>query len=71
MAASFPWRVHCAPDGTAVALGHAVREFSKPKRIPSRSKAAQHVAVLVACLGGGKRRQGKGGHARIDDGRHG
>ena len=71
MAASFPWRVHCAPDGTAVALGHAVAKFRNPKRIPCRTKAPQHIAMLVTCLDGGKRRQGKGGHARIDDGRHG
>ena len=30
--------------------------------------APQHVAVLVARLGGGERRQGERGHARVHDG---
>jgi hypothetical protein len=46
----FAWCVHRAPDGTAVALGHAVAKFRNPKRIPRRAKAPQHVAVLVASL---------------------
>jgi hypothetical protein len=35
----FAGGVHRTPDGAAVALCHAVREFSKPKRIPRRTKA--------------------------------
>jgi hypothetical protein len=64
-------RVHRTPDGAAVALGHAVGKLRNPKRIPRRSKASQHVAVLVARLGGGKCRQGEDRHARVHDGRDG
>ena len=44
--------VHRAPDGAAVPFRHAVGKLRNPKRIPRRSKAAEHVAVLVARLGG-------------------
>ena len=55
----FARRVHGPPDGTAVALCHGVGEFRNPKRIPRHSKAAEHIAVLIACLGSGKCRQGE------------
>ena len=58
-------RVHRPPDGAAVSLRHAVGEFRNPKRIPRRTKAAQHVAMLVARLGGSKRWQGERRHARF------
>jgi hypothetical protein len=32
-------RVHRAPDGAAVALGQAVREFRNPKRVTCRASA--------------------------------
>ncbi len=41
-----PRCVHRTPYGAAVSLGHAVREFRNPKRIPRRAMAPQHVAVL-------------------------
>jgi hypothetical protein len=34
------------PKGPAIAFGEAVAQFSHPKRIPRRTTAAQHVAVL-------------------------
>ena len=58
-------------DGAAVSLGHGVAKFRNPERIPRRTKAAQHIAVLVARLAGGKRRQGEGCDARVHDGRTG
>jgi hypothetical protein len=48
---------------------YGIAKFRNPKRVTCSAKAPQHVAVLVACLGDGKRRQGKGGHAWIHDGR--
>jgi len=50
----FAGGVRRTPDGAAVALGHAVGELRHPKRIPRRTKASQHVAMLVARLGGGE-----------------
>ena len=41
-----PRCVHRTPDGAAVSLRHAVGEFRNPERIPRRTKAPQHVAVL-------------------------
>ena len=61
----FAGGVHRTPDGAAVALGHGVREFGDPKRIPRDAKVPQHIAVLVARLGSGKRWQGEGRHARV------
>ena len=46
-----PRHVHRTPDGAAVALGHAVAKLRNPKRIPRRTKAAQHVSMLDARLG--------------------
>ena len=66
-----PWRVLCPPDGAAVALGHAVAKFRNPKRIPRHAKAAQHVAMLVAGLGSGKRWRSERRHARVHNGRDG
>ena len=65
-----PWRFHGPPDGAAIPLGHAVGEFRNPQRIPRRAKAAQHVAVLITCLGGRKRRQVECRHARVHDGQY-
>jgi hypothetical protein len=45
----FPWRVHCAPDGAAVALRHAVGDFSDRKRVTCSAKPAQRVAILTRC----------------------
>jgi len=47
----FPWRVHSAPDGAAVALGHGVREFRNPKRVTcsvSAVESAQSLQKLFA-----------------------
>jgi len=59
-----PWGVHGTPDGAAV-------QFRHPKRIPCRTKAAEHLAVLVAGLGCGKHWWSERRHARVHDGRDG
>jgi hypothetical protein len=46
----------------------AIPKLRNPERISRCTKAAQHVAVLDARLGCGKRRQGEGCHARVHDG---
>ncbi len=46
-----PWRIHCAPNGPAIAPSKTIAKFSDPKRIASRTKPAQQVAVLIARLG--------------------
>ena len=61
----FAGGVHRTPDGAAVPLGHAVGDFRNPKRIPRHAKAAEHIAVLVARLCGGKCWEGEGRHARL------
>ncbi len=61
----FARRVHCPPDGAAVPLRQAVREFSDPKRIPRRAKSAEHVSMLIARLGNRQRRQGESRKAGV------
>ena len=57
-------------DGAAVPFRHGVRELRHPKPIPRCTKASQHVAMLVAGLGGGKCWQGEGRHTGVHNGRH-
>jgi hypothetical protein len=47
-------RIDCTPDDAGVALRQAVREFRNPKCVTCSAQAAEHVAMLVVCLGSGK-----------------
>jgi transposase len=58
------------PNDPAIALSEAIAKLRNPQRIPSHTKPAQQVTVLIARIGQRQRRQGESRKARIDDGRH-
>jgi hypothetical protein len=48
----FNGHVHGTPDGAAVSLRCVLGKFCNPKPIACRTQALQHLALLVARLGG-------------------